>query len=219
MIAGIDEAGKGPVLGPMVVTCLVFDENRIKELEAIGVKDSKMLSKKTREELFELILKLSKEVIFKIIQPYEIDLAVKGLTYKNLNYLEASIIAEMIDQLKSPIKAVYIDSPHPIANKFAFMIKQKLKRKDIHIIAENNADKKYLVVAAASIIAKVERDRRIKELSEKYGNIGSGYPSDWRTIRFIENWFKEKGELPPFVRKSWKTARKIVEKYNFRQLL
>ena len=99
------------------------------------------------------------------------------------------------------------------------MIKQKLKRKDIHIIAENNADKKYLVVAAASIIAKVERDRRIKELSEKYGNIGSGYPSDWRTIRFIENWFKEKGELPPFVRKSWKTARKIVEKYSFRQLL
>ncbi|WP_457753524.1 ribonuclease HII, partial [Thermococcus sp.] len=80
------------------------------------------------------------------------------------------------------------------------------------IIAEHKADAKYLPVSAASILAKVTRDKAIEKLKKQYGEIGSGYPSDPRTRKFLEEYYKEHGEFPPIVRKSWKTLRKIEEK-------
>ena len=80
------------------------------------------------------------------------------------------------------------------------------------IVAEHKADSKYIPVAAASILAKVTRDRAIEKLKEAYGEIGSGYPSDPITRRFLEEYYKKHGVFPPIVRKSWKTLEKIEEK-------
>jgi ribonuclease HII len=79
----------------------------------------------------------------------------------------------------------------------------------VQIISEHKADKKYPIVSAASIIAKVERDKAIKEIEEKYGEVGCGYPTDPKTIKFLEKYLKKYGKYPEFVRKSWKPAKRL----------
>jgi ribonuclease HII len=76
-------------------------------------------------------------------------------------------------------------------------------------VVENFADRNYIVVAAASIVAKVRRDQRIAELCQRHGDFGSGYSSDPRTIAFLERWVREHGKLPEFARRSWETAQRI----------
>ena len=84
----------------------------------------------------------------------------------------------------------------------------------MEVFAEHRADRNHLVVAAASILAKVERDRSIREIEKNLGlKIGSGYSSDPTTVLFLEEWVKEHGDLPPFARKSWKTAERIKARF------
>ncbi len=218
-IAGVDEAGRGPALGPMVIACVVVREEKLKALEKAGVRDSKILTGRRRRHLAEVIARTAEEVVFRIVSPEEIDKAVEGVTYRNLNYLEAGLSAQLIDNFKTPVDLVYIDSPDPKPERYALLIQNMLKKRKVKIIAENDADKKYTVVAAASIIAKVKRDSLIEEIAREYGDIGSGYPGDWRTVKFLEDWIREKGEPPPFARKSWKTVKKIVEKYRSRRII
>jgi ribonuclease HII len=76
-------------------------------------------------------------------------------------------------------------------------------------VSEHKADRNFAVVSAASIIAKVERDREIAELAKTLGFFGSGYPSDPRTVKFLEKCCQDLEEYPEYVRKSWRPARKI----------
>ncbi len=216
-VAGIDEAGRGPVLGPMVMACVVAYENQIKIMEKAGVKDSKTLTKKQRTRLARVIVENADEILVKIVHPWEIDAAVEGITFKNLNYLEASIVAEILNQLKNRVDVVYVDSPDPNPERYAGLIRNKVCT-SLKIVAENDADKKYPIVAAASIVAKVKRDELIEDLARKYGDLGSGYPGDWKTITFLKKWIKEKGEPPSFARKSWKTVKKIMNEYRTRRI-
>ena len=80
------------------------------------------------------------------------------------------------------------------------------------IISEHYADSTYPIVSAASILAKVERDRRVQELRSQYGEFGSGYSTDERTIKFLEDYYKENRRFPPIVRRSWETLRNIVSR-------
>ena len=79
----------------------------------------------------------------------------------------------------------------------------------VKIISEHKADINYPVVSAASVIAKVERDAEIKKLSEKFGDVGSGYPHDDETIAFLRKYLLKYNELPPFARKSWETIKAL----------
>jgi len=106
---------------------------------------------------------------------------------------------------------VIIDSPEVDVRNFSKKVMSKVRNTKIEIVAENFADKKYPVVGAASILAKVERDGEIKKLHKKHGFFGSGYPSDEITIRFLKDWIKKNKEFPSFVRKSWFTAQWIKE--------
>ena len=205
-LAGIDEAGRGPVIGPMVIAAVVVDEDNIPKLEELGVKDSKRLTPKRRERLFDEIIKLLDDYVILELWPKEIDS--RGGT---LNEFEVENFVKALNSLKVKPDIVYIDAADVKEARFGEEIKAKLDF-EAEIIAEHRADDKFVPVSAASILAKVTRDRAIEGLKEQYGEIGSGYPSDPRTRVFLEEYYKEHGEFPPIVRRSWKTLRKIEEK-------
>jgi ribonuclease HII len=201
---GIDEAGRGPLIGPMVIAGICFDSSNLFKLKELGVKDSKLLSPSKREELYSKILNLSLSYKIYKIDAKEIDEAV--LSSLKITGLEAKYMAKIIEELQP--EKVYIDSPMRNTQKYLELLKKHLK-KDFEIICEIKADQKYLEVSAASIIAKVERDKEIKILHEKYGNFGSGYPSDPRTLAFLKECLS-KNFIPQEMRKSWKSIKKFI---------
>lgn len=214
MIAGLDEAGRGPVLGSMVISGVTFRPEVIEELKTIGVKDSKLLSPMRRSSLAELILEKAEK--FKVIElsPAQMD-ELRLVKKIKLNQIEAIEFAHIIDYLK-PAEA-YIDSADVKPERFANEIQRHLRTKT-KLIVEHYADRKYPQVSAASILAKVRRDQCIEELKKRYGDLGSGYSSDPRTIRFLERWVKKHGKLPKFARKSWETARRIQDQITQKKL-
>jgi ribonuclease HII len=204
IVCGIDEAGRGPIIGPMVIAGVSFKEGVLIKLTEIGVRDSKTLSPIKREELYQKIKDLAETYHIIKISPSEIDDAIfSGL---KLTKLEAKYIAEIIKKVKAEI--YYIDSPQNNPSSFLKTLNKFIDTKNV--VCEIKADKKYVQVSAASILAKVERDREIRKMYEKYGNFGSGYTSDIRTINFLKEKVS-KGEIPEEVRKSWKTYRKLIE--------
>ena len=207
LVAGLDEAGRGCVIGPMAIAGVLFDRDGLAELAEIGVRDSKALSPSKREELAVRIRGLALACKVILVQPCEIDLAVATC---GLNKLEAKIMACIIDELGPDL--AYVDSSDILAPRFASTIRSYMRSgRPVEIVAEHEADTRYPVVAAASIIAKVERDRALRRLKEEVGvDFGSGYPGDPRTLRFLRDWYAKHRSYPDFVRKSWKTAREIA---------
>lgn len=202
-LAGVDEAARGPVIGPLVMCGVVVDPEDIPQLAEIGVKDSKLLTPKKREFLFEPIKKIVKAYKIIIIEPQEIDDAVNSDT-TNLNFLEAIKTALILNELK-PDKAI-VDCPSNNIAAYKDYLQNLLTVK-MDLILEHNAEK-HLQVAAASILAKVTRDRIIAELEKKYGKMGSGYPADPVTQAFLK---KNAKKYPEIFRKSWATYKKIAQ--------
>ena len=205
MISGIDEAGKGPVLGPMCVAGVLLDEKKLDALSEIGVKDSKQLTAKKREILAVEIKKLVDKYFILEVSPFQIDELRKIMT---MNEIMVVCFTKVLEELK-PDHA-FVDAADVIADRFGENIRKKYTR-DLEITSEHNADVKYPIVSAASILAKVRRDALVKELEMNAGvEIGSGYPADPKTISFLEGWIKEYGSPPDFARSSWETSKKLV---------
>ncbi|AEH23941.1 ribonuclease HII [Pyrococcus yayanosii] len=202
-VAGIDEAGRGPVLGPLVIVAVVVDEKKMTELEGIGVRDSKALTPKKREKLFERILSMVDDYSIVLVEPPEID-ARAG----TMNELEVEKFAQALNSLKVKPDVVYVDSADVRSERFGLALREKLAF-DAKVVSEHKADAKYPVVSAASILAKVIRDREIEKLKLEYGDFGSGYPSDPRTRAFLEDYYRRHGDFPPMVRRTWKTVKEI----------
>jgi ribonuclease HII len=175
-------------------------------LREIGVKDSKLLLPKKREELYEKIMKIADGIHVVIVEPSEIDDALAD-PYNNLNKLEAQKSAEIILELK-PDKAI-LDCPSPNLTAYTEEVQKTLGDFDVKIISSHKADLRFPVVSAASIIAKCTRDRIVNELKEKHNvDFGSGYMSDPKTTIFLEeNWNDE--EYAYLFRKSWASWKKI----------
>jgi ribonuclease HII len=131
-----------------------------------------------------------------------------GRKLHKLNWLEAYTMARVIDTLK-PDK-VYVDASDVLEERFKQHILECLSFK-VDIVSEHKADRNYVAVSAASIIAKVERDKEISLLAQVHGNFGSGYPSDPRTMHFLEKLMESTDEYPEFIRKSWKPAKKVKD--------
>jgi ribonuclease HII len=198
----------------MVMCGVLLDELVLDELKAAGVRDSKLVRPKKREMLAELISKKAAKYEIVELSPSEID-EFRLVKKINLNELEAKIFAQIIDRLKPRI--AYLDSPDPNPKLFEERIRKYL-RTGTKLVVENFADRKYVAVATASILAKVRRDQRIAELRERYGDFGSGYPADPRTIAFLENWVRKHGKLPEFVRRSWETAKRVERQVKQKKL-
>jgi len=207
LIGGVDDAGRGAVLGPLVIAGVLVDQKYLDNFVGLGVKDSKLLSPRRRRCLATEILKIVKSHHIVRLSPAEIDQVVEsGGKLHRLNRLEAHAMAEVIRSLKPDV--VYVDASDVLPDRFRQHIAEEVPFR-IQIISEHKADKTYPIVSAASIIAKVERDEAVAELRKRYGDLGSGYIADPKTVSFLEKWMKEYGSYPEFVRKSWKPAKKI----------
>jgi len=215
-IAGVDDAGRGSVLGPLAIAGVLIDEKDSSKLVKLGVKDSKLLSPHRREQLAEEIRKMAIQCHVIMLSPAEIDRVVeKGRRLHRLNRLEAQTMAKVIAALKPDV--AYVDASDVLADRFGRHIAEDLSFK-VKIVSEHKADAKYPVVSAASIIAKVERDRSIEQLRQKCGEeVGSGYVADPATVRFLQKWLEKFGAYPDFVRKSWKPAKKLKKDNEARQ--
>ncbi len=202
IVCGIDEAGRGPVLGSLVIAGVTLDEKDLDKLETLGVKDSKLLTKEKREELFEKIKELVLEYKIIKVSPSEIDHVLEK-TSSNLNWLEADKSIEIIDSFKEVDKAI-IDCPSSNCEKYENYVKKSLNN-DVELVVEHKADFNYLIVAAASILAKVVRDREMEEIKKKYGDCGPGYPSNSITMKFVR---ENIDKYPEIFRRSWATFKR-----------
>jgi ribonuclease HII len=206
LIVGVDEAGRGPCIGPMVMSGVCFDERKIPELVKLGVKDSKLLTAEKRQELYKKIRALAKDYKTIVIDPEEIDNALDHPSM-NLNKLEALKTADIINFL-NPDEAI-LDCPQINTKAYKFEVRKFLEK---HInpamIAENKADENYVIVGAASILAKVTRDEIIEKLKKEFDvDFGSGYASDPKTSIFLEeNWQNQ--QYSRIFRKSWESFKK-----------
>ncbi|MCW4002175.1 MAG: ribonuclease HII [Candidatus Bathyarchaeota archaeon] len=207
LVAGVDDAGRGPIIGPLVIAGVLFDDGDVPKLVDFGVKDSKRLSPRRREELAAQIKESALKYHIEMLSPAEIDKVVEtGKKLYRLNRLEARTMAKVITILKPAV--AYVDASDVLPERFGQHITEDLAFR-IQIVSEHKADVKYPVVSAAAIIAKVERDKALSALQKKYGNLGCGYATDTRTIRFLEDWIRKFGSYPDFVRKSWKPAKRL----------
>jgi ribonuclease HII len=203
LVGGVDEAGRGCLLGPLVVAGVSVSPAGARALKRLGVKDSKLLTARQRESLYPQILKAAKRVHWEEIPPGEIDAVVaRGKKLRKLNYLEAVYFAKVIDRLGA--RRVTVDASDVVPARFGDDIVRNLATK-CTIVSRHKADRDYPVVSAASIIAKVQRDRDVEDLRRRHGDFGSGYPSDPTTRSFFTERIKRGEPLPSYVRKSWKT--------------
>ena len=218
LLLGIDDSGRGPVLGPMVLAGCLMKEEAEEGFRNLGIKDSKLLSPKRRDELVKLIKEQVISSDFQMATPVEIDTGFgEGL---NLNLVEALLAANIINNLTAPLNSeqksnikIILDCPSVNLEAWKKQLMKYVKEKSLekNIRCEHKADFKYPVVSAASIIAKTTRDAEIEKIKEQMGiNFGSGYPSDPNTIKFL----KENATNPKYkgiFRESWQTWKDAVK--------
>lgn len=203
-VIGVDEAGRGPVIGPMIIVGVALRNNTLDEVLSLGVRDSKILGKRVREKLFYKILELVESYYYVKVEPREID-------RENLNKIfyvgVLEVVENLFKELRGGVERVTIDltgSPK--------ILEQNIRRLGFRgeLIIAYKADKRYPEVSTASIVAKVLRDREVEALKRLYGDFGSGYPSDPKTRSWLLEFYEAKKFLPEIVRKSWKTIKDIA---------
>lgn len=208
-IIGVDDAGRGPVIGPMVLTGVIAEEGEEKNIKKTGAKDSKLLNTKQRKLISDILKKTYTYSVEKV-EPKEID------NFPNLNNLEAIktgiIINKLMKDLNEKVK-VYVDCPSVNTLAWSEYLKNTLIKKDlIELHCEHKADFKYPIVSAASIISKETREDELKKLKKELNiNFGSGYPADPKTKDFLVKTFGEE-KYNKIIRKSWKTYKNIQDK-------
>jgi ribonuclease HII len=206
---GVDEAGRGCLVGELFVAGVSANPSGVRALKELGVKDSKKLTPDRRESLYPKILKVAAQVHWASITPSEIDNVVThGKKLRKLNYLEAVYFAKVIDHLGA--RKVTVDASDVLPRRFRDDILASLTTRCV-VTARHKADRDFPLVSAASIVAKVQRDRSVERLRQVHGDFGSGYPSDPKTRSFFEAMVKRSDPLPDYVRKSWKTWANIEQ--------
>ena len=203
LVLGIDEAGRGCVIGPLFLAGFLIPEEYqlIDRLNDLGVNDSKLLLSKKRDELAKEIKKIAQGYKIAKVQPSLIDKF-------SINDLEVKFSAQLINKF-SPCR-VYIDVPasgRGIKNYCGSIASLCVSQPKL--IGANKMDSHNVLVAAASILAKTEREKHVKILRKKYGDFGSGYPSDPKTIKWLTEWKKNRGQWPIIVRKKWSTLERM----------
>jgi ribonuclease HII len=215
MICGADEAGRGPVFGALVVAGVLVENDA--ELIRIGARDSKQLTPNRREVLAKQIKDIVVKYEIMVIPASDIDDLRKVMT---LNELEVSVFSKVIEKLRPD--TCYVDAADVNEVRFGKDILSKLTWKPT-MISKHKADQTYPVVGAASILAKTTRDEHVRQIArdlEKKINLplGSGYPADPLTKKFLKTWVDTYGELPPHTRHSWGTAQNLMKKYKTKTL-
>lgn len=208
MLLGIDDAGRGPLIGPMILSGVLIEKDQESKIKKLDVKDSKLLYHSTRIRLSKEIKSLAKSKVV-VASAEDIDNSLASGT--NLNTLEAIKTAEIINELNNPKKQITVIVDCPSINTMAWrknLIGYIKHPGNLNVKCEHKADANHPVVSAASILAKVKREEEVETLKKKYGDFGSGYPSDPKTKQFL----KENGtklQDSGIFRKSWATWKKM----------
>ncbi len=215
MIGGIDEAGRGPVIGPLVIAIVTIKETN--PLENLSIKDSKLCTPPQRVRLKKQIQKVADQTKVLAISAADIDTMRKSMT---LNQLEVYGFSKLISQTKPNI--CYVDSADVNAQRFASDIQKQLTYQP-KIISRHKADTLYPIVSAASIVAKTTRDELVSKIEKELRKtldipLGSGYPADPITQNFLKTWLQENHCLPPYVRLSWKTSQNLIQQSKIKSL-
>jgi ribonuclease HII len=201
-ILGIDEAGRGPVLGPLVVAGVLCEDQE--DLRELGVRDSKVLAPERRTALAAEIEKVATSRVRRITAA-ELDVSMAD---ESLNQVEAHAFADVIRELAPD--EVIVDACDPNEDRFGAHILRDLGY-DLPMRAEHKADQNYPVVSAASIVAKVARDADVDRIARELGqHVGSGYAHDPDTRVFLKEWVAAHGEMPPYTRLGWKTSQSLL---------
>lgn len=206
-ILGVDEAGRGPLIGPLVVCGFIVETSQEeKKLSGLGVDDSKKIPPPKRESLCRELIAFKHQTI--LIQPAEID-------KQNINFLELTSVVALV-KLYQPYTLIW-DAPvaprglRALKNQLIYALTQAQAQLPRRLIVENKADANYPACMAASIVAKVTRDKEIQKLKECFGDLGSGYPSDPKTRCFVSRLTPaQRQAMEPHIRKKWATLKKLV---------
>ena len=216
IILGIDEAGKGPVIGPMCVAGACVTAEQEKKLKILGVDDSKKLAAKKREQAAASVKKYAEAYYIYELEAQKIDDLRKIMTMNDIMVLCFSKVMEELSA-KISFDTVVLDSIDVLEERFARRVKEEYAKKfpgeakKIDVISKHKADATSVAVAAASVLAKVRRDELIELIKKKEGvDFGSGYSSDPKTRQFLEKCAAENRDFPDYVRKSWKTAENLL---------
>ncbi|MBU0906965.1 MAG: ribonuclease HII [Nanoarchaeota archaeon] len=212
LIIGIDDAGRGPLIGPMILAGVLVDKSQETKFKSKNIRDSKDVPHPDRIKMAAFIKENSYSYHVEKTFPNEID---HSLTFgTNLNTLEAKKAAEIINTLnnlkyqKEKIKVI-LDCPSINTTSWLNTLLKFIKhRSNLTFLCEHKADVNHVSVSAASILAKVTREEEVAKIKKKYGNIGSGYPSDPFTKEFLAKHgreFKDEG----IFRKTWSTWKKL----------
>lgn len=212
LVLGIDDAGRGPLIGPMILAGVLMQTEDEDYLKKQGVDDSKKLEQGTRVHLAKIIESTVKNFFAVKALPEEIDNAI--ISGMNLNTLEAMKMAEVINNLntkRDKIKVI-VDCPSVNTKVWRAKLLEFIKNpNNLEVVCEHKADANYVAVSAASIIAKVLREEEVAKIKEKvkdFGNPGSGYPSDPSTKLFLKKHGKALADSGLF-RKSWATWKEL----------
>jgi ribonuclease HII len=215
-VAGLDEAGRGPVLGPLVVACVITADPE--GLKALGARDSKALTASAREALEAPIKAQAAGYALEVLEPAFID---RERAKRSLNEVEGAAFCRAAAAAAeragcTALDVLQADAADAKESNFRSMLVRGLSevaptlrvaRFEVH----HKADARYPAVSAASILAKVERDRRIEAIAQAQGaDIGSGYPSDPVTSAYLREYISANKDAPPFARRSWKTVRQML---------
>lgn len=199
MILGIDEAGRGSVVGPLVVGGLLVRQDRVGQLPALGVRDSKQLSPRRREEVFERLAGVGRRLSITLDAP----LIDRWVSRGRLNRLEALAFGRLIAQTRPSI--AFLDACDTDPDRFGREVACAAPPATV-VVSQHHADAEIPIVGGASIVAKVLRDRAIARIARETGvEIGSGYPSDLRTRSAVRSALCD-APVPTWIRQSWKTA-------------
>ena len=210
MICGIDEAGRGPVLGPLVVAAVMVESDV--PLRQLNVRDSKKLTPERRSALAPEIEKVARCEVT-VVPAKDIDVMRAEMS---LNDFEARLFASLVEKLHP--STAYVDAVDVDEIEFKRAVLKQLPF-EVEIVSQHEADDLFPVVSAASIVAKVRRDAEMHAIEEAVGQpMGSGYPSDPVTMAFLEKWIREKGSPPPHTRLTWDTTRRLLAESKNRKL-
>ena len=203
-IVGIDEAGRGSWLGPLVVGAVAIPADRLPEIAGAGARDSKLLSPPARAAVYARLARFA-DCRSVALAPATIDRAVaKG----ELNRLEAEAFARLVRA--SGAEVAYVDACDPVAERFGRTV-AALAGGAVRVVARHRADRDLPIVGAASVVAKVRRDQAIARLAGRLGApIGSGYPSDGATVAFVRGAVEPGRRPPPWLRASWATTKRVI---------
>lgn len=205
-IVGIDEVGRGLVIGLMVIVVVVVDENSFLKFEELKVRDFKKLILKRWEKFFNEIFGVLDDYVI-----FELFFDVIGFREGMFNEFEVENFVKVLNLFKVKFDVIYVDVVDVDEECFVREFGERLNF-EVEVVVKYKVDDIFFVVLVVLIFVKVIRDRVVEKFKEEYGEIGFGYLSDLRMRVFFENYYWEYGEFLLIVRKGWKMLKKIVEK-------